>query len=149
MGILCQYVVDKTGDYPNPPFPSVRMAQLFYEFLGRYNEWKILRRQEAIGMFIVLLSGVLALIVPWLFPKVGVSVSFILLILFYFAARKYMGLNEQVSHLYVNVLVLHHHLIGKLEVGFCDHREPCRCVEDFRRYVLKKYDISLDIGSLR
>ena len=149
MGVLCQYVVDKTVESANPPFPSVRMAQLFYEFLGRYNEWKLVRRQETIGMCIVFLFGLLALILPWLFPNSGISLSVVLLILFYFATRHYIQLNEQVSHLYVNVHILHHHLIGKLEVGFCDHREPCQCVEDFRGYVLKKYDISLDIGSLR
>lgn len=149
MGTLCQYVVDKTVEGPNPPFPSARIAQLFYEFLGRYNEWKLVRRQETIGIFTVFLFGLLALILPWLYPEIGISVSILMLILLFFAVRHYIKLNEKVSHLYVNVHILHHHLIGKLEVGFCDHREPCQCVEEFRGYVLKKYDISLDIGSLR
>ncbi|MCB8817720.1 hypothetical protein [Desulfosporosinus shakirovi] len=149
MGTLCQYVVDKTVEGPNPPFPSARMAQLFYEFLGRYNEWKLVRRQETIGISAVLLFGLLALILPWLYPEIGISVSILMLILLFFTVRHYIKLNEKVSHLYVNVHILHHHLIGKLEVGFCDHREPCQCVEEFRGYVLKKYDISLDIGYLR
>jgi len=149
VGTLCQYVVDKTVEGPNPPFPSARIAQLFYEFLGRYNEWKLVRRQETIGIFTVFLFGLLALILPWLYPEIGISVSILMLILLFFAVRHYIKLNEKVSHLYVNVHILHHHLIGKLEVGFCDHREPCQCVEEFRGYVLKKYDISLDIGSLR
>jgi len=149
VGTLCQYVVDKTVEGPNPPFPSARMAKLFYEFLGRYNEWKLVRRQETIGLFVVFLFGLLALILPWLYPEIGISVSILMLILLFFAVRHYIKLNEKVSHLYVNVHILHHHLIGKLEVGFCDHRDPCQCVEEFRGYVLKKYDISLDIGSLR
>ncbi|MDO0821558.1 hypothetical protein [Desulfosporosinus nitroreducens] len=149
MGTLCQYVVDKTVEGLNPPFPSARMAKLFYEFLGRYNEWKLVRRQETIGLFVVFLFALLALILPWLYPEIGISVSILTLILLFFAVKHYIKLNEKVSHLYVNVHILHHHLIGKLEVGFCDHRDPCQCVEEFRGYVLKKYDISLDIGSLR
>jgi len=143
VGILCQYVVDKTGESPNPPFPSARMAQLFYEFLGRYNDWKLARRQETIGLIIVLVLGLLALIIPWVFPNNRMTVSFAMLTLFYFATRKYIELNEQASHLYVNVNILYHHFIGKLEVGFCDHREPCQCAENFRGYV------PFDTGSLR
>jgi len=149
VGTLCQHVVDKTVEGPNPPFPSARMAQLFYEFLGRYNEWKLVRRQETIGIFAVFLFGLLALILPWLYPEIGISVSILMLILLFFAVRHYIKLNEKVSHLYVNVHILHHHLIGKLEVGFCDHQEHCTCVEDFRKYVLKNYKISFDTEFIR
>jgi len=149
VGVLCQYVVDKTVESSNPPFPSVRMAQLFFEFLGRYNEWQLARRQENIVMIIVLLLGISALIIPWLFPKVGIAASIVMLILFYFTTKHYLELNERVSHLYVNVHILHHHLIGKLEVGFCDHQERCNCVANFRRYVLKNYNISFDTGFIR
>ncbi|AFQ44628.1 hypothetical protein Desmer_2717 [Desulfosporosinus meridiei DSM 13257] len=146
MGVLYHYVVDSNIERSTPPFPSVRMAQLFYEFLRRYNEWKYIRRQETIGMFVVLTLGFLALTMPWLFPKVGIVMSLAMFILFYFAARHYIKLNEQVCHLYVNVHILHHHLTGKLEVGFCDHRGTCQCAEDFRVYVLKKYNICFDDG---
>jgi len=146
VGVLCQYVVDKTVESPNPPFPSIRMAQLFYEFLSRYNEWKLARRQETIGTIILLMLGLLALIIPWVFPKVGMSVIIAMFFLFYLTTKHYIELIERVNHLYVNVHILHHHLVGKLEVGFCDHQEPCQCVEDFRRYVLKNYDISFDTG---
>lgn len=149
MGVLCQYVGDKTVESPNPPFPSVRMAQLFFEFLGRYNEWKLARRQENVGMIIVCTLGLMALIIPWLFPKAGIAVSIVLLILFYFSTKHYLELNERVSHLYVNVHILHHHLTGKLEVGFCDHQEPCNCVDNFRRYVLTNYNISFDTGFIQ
>lgn len=149
VGVLCQYVIDKSGESPNPPFPSVRMAQLFNEFLGRYNEWKLAKRQEKIAMTIVLLLGSIALIIPWLFPKMGLTVNIGLLILFYFTTKHYLALNERVSHLYVNVYILHHHFIGKLEVGFCDHQQPCQCVEDFRRYALKNYNISFETGFIK
>lgn len=144
VGVLCQYVVDKTGANSNPPFPSVRMAQLFYEFLARYNEWKLTRRQVTNGMILVFMLGLLALIIPCLFPKVGMPMSIAMLILFYFATRHYIKVYERVNHLYVNVNILHHHLMGKLEVGFCDHKEPCHCVENFCTYVLKNYNISFD-----
>jgi len=149
VGVLCRYVVDETVESPNPPFPSERMAQLFFEFLRRYNEWKMAGREENMGMIIVLTLGLSALITPWLFPKMGVAVSIVILILFYFSTKHYLELNERVSHLYVNVHILHHHLIGKLEVGFCDHQEPCNCVENFRRYVLKNYNISFDTVFIR
>ena len=148
MGILCQPVL-KTIEHQNLPVPSVRMAQLFYEFLGRYNEWKIAKLQETIGMLILLLLGLCILFLPWFLPGRGLIMSMVMLVFFYFATRHYLEVNERVSHLYVNVYILHHHLIGKLEVGFCDHSEPCHCVENFRRYVVKKYSISLYNGSLR
>ena len=75
--------------------------------------------------------------------------SMVMLVSFYFATGHYLEVSERVNHLYVNVHILHHHLIGKLEVGFCDHSEPCDCVENFRRYVVKKYSISLYNSSLR
>ncbi|AET68947.1 hypothetical protein Desor_3457 [Desulfosporosinus orientis DSM 765] len=148
MGV-CHYAVEKTVVNTVLPFPSVRMAKLFFEFLGRYREWKFARRQELVGMIIVILLGLLAVGIPWLFPKAGITVSIILLIFFYFAARQYIRLNERASHLYVNVHILHHHLLGKLEVGFCDHQEPCRCAEEFRDYALKRYHISFDSNTIK
>lgn len=148
MGVLCKPVL-KTAEHQNLPVPSVRMAQLFYEFLGRYNEWKIAKRQEKIGILILLWLVFFSLFLPWFLPGSGLIMSLVLLILFFFATRHYLEVSERVSHLYVNVRVLHHHLIGKLEVGFCDHSEPCHCVENFRCYVVKKYCITLHNGLLR
>lgn len=149
MGVLCQPLLGTTTGQSNLPVPSMRMAQLFYEFLGRYNEWKMAKRQETIGKIAILFLGLCTLFIPWFFPDSGIAISFVVLVLFYYATQRYLEINERVSHLYVNVHILHHHLIGKLEVGFCDHHEPCHCVEDFRDYVLRKYSISLDNGSLR
>ncbi len=127
----------------------MRMAKLFYEFLGRYKEWRIAKLHQTIGLIVVLVLGLLALLIPWIMTNNGVVLSSAVLVLFYIATRYYLKLNERVSHLYVNVHILHHHLIGKIEVGFCDHHEHCHCVENFRCYVLKKYGIILDNTSLR
>ena len=142
MGILCQPVL-KTIRYQDLPVPSVRMAQLFYEFLDRYNEWKIAILQETAGMFILIFLGLSSLFLPWILPGRGLIMSIVLLVPFYFATHHYLEVTKRVSHLYVNVHVLHHHLMGKLEVGFCNHLDSCHCVENFQRYVEEKYGISL------
>lgn len=139
----------KTTEHQSLPVPSDRMAQLFSEFLGRYNEWKIAKLKETIWMMILLWLGLCILFLPWFLPGSGLIMSLIILVFFIFATNHYIELSERVSHLYVNVHILHHHLIGKLEVGFCNHAEPCHCVENFRRYVVKKYNISLYNGLLR
>ena len=149
MGILCQRVLNKTVRHAELPVPSVRMALLFYEFLSRYKEWKYARLQETVGKLIVLFLGLTILSIPWSWPNIRLIRSCVVLVLFYLAICYYLKVNERVSHLYVNVHILHHHLIGKLEVGFCNHSEPCHCVENFRCYVLKNYNISLDKSSLR
>jgi len=77
-------------------------------------------------------------------PSVRMAqLSSITLVLLYFTIRHYLAMSVRANHLYVNVHILHHHLVGKLEVGFCDHLEPCHCVENFCSYVLKNYKISL------
>lgn len=118
------------------------MGQLFYEFLGRYNEWKTAKIQETIWMLILLFLGLGIFLLPWFMLGKGLIMSIVMLVLFFFASHHYLELNAQVSHLYVNVHILYHHLTGKLEVGFCDHLEPCQCAENFRRYVIKNYNIS-------
>jgi hypothetical protein len=148
VGILYQPVLKTKGNL-NLPVPSVRMAKLFYEFLGRYNEWKIAKLQEAIELFFLLFLGLCIVFLPWFLPGRGLIISMVILVFFYFATRHYLIINERANHLYVNVYILHHHLVGKLEVGFCDHSESCYCVENFRRYVAKKYRISLYNRSLR
>lgn len=139
----------KTGKSLDQAFPSVRMAHLFYEFLSRYQDWRLAKLQVMIGTIMIICLGFFALLIPWYLPRIGVAGSIGLIILFYFAIRYYLELNERVSHLYVNVHILHHHLCGKLEVGFCNHLEPCQCAEEFRGYVLENYRIILDSGSLR
>lgn len=148
MEILCQPVL-KTIRNRNNPVPSRRMSQLLDEFLGRYNELKIAQRQQTIGSFILIYFGLRSLSLLWLMPGRRFMMIMVMFAFFYLATRHYIETTKRVNHLYVNVHILHHHLIGKLEVGFCDHSAPCQCVENFRRYVLKKYGITLDKGPLR
>ncbi|WP_141694266.1 hypothetical protein [Desulfosporosinus sp. BG] len=149
VGILCHPVLNKTASLVELPAPSVRMALLFYEFLGRYKEWKNAKLQETIAIIVIFLLGLGSLLIPWFLPGIRIIIIIAMIVLFYFATRYYLLVSERVNHLYVNVHILHHHLIGKLEVGFCDHTEQCHCVENFCCYVLKNYNISLYKGTLR
>ena len=149
MGMLCYPVLCKTVENSNLPVPSARMGRLFNEFLSRYNEWKLAKFQATIGILIVIFLGLCSLFIPCFLPDIGGPMSFSVFVLFFFAVRYYLEVNERVSHSYVNVYILYHHLLGKLEVGFCDHNEPCQCVDNFRCYVLKNYNVSLSKGSLR
>ena len=148
MGILGQFALSEMVGTPNPPFPSVRMAKLFYEYLGRYYELKTAKLHETFWMMIALCLGLFSLFIPLFLPGIWITMSLVVLGLFYFVMRHYIEVSERVNHLHVNVHILHHHLIGKLEVGFCDHVEPCQCVENFCSYVFRQYSISLDKGSL-
>lgn len=144
MGVLSHFALRDMVGSPRPPFPSARMAELFYEFLGRYNEWKAAKSQEMIWMIISLSLFFLSLFIPLVLPRIWKILSLAVLALFCFVIRQYLELNRRVNHLQVNVHILHHHLMGKLEVGFCDHSEPCQCAKKFRNYVLRSYGISLD-----
>lgn len=150
MGVLSHSLYGKTKalENQNPPFPSLRMAKLFYEFLSRYKEWKIAKLKELISLHIVLILGLCAFILPWVIPNTGIIASLAVFIPFCCMTSYYLKVNKLVCHLYVNVHILHHHLIGKLEVGFCEHNELCHCAENFRYYVLKHYGISLDNRTL-
>ena len=148
MEILCQPVLNTIGNW-DLPVPSVRMAQLFYEFLGRYKEWKIAQRHRTIGRLILLYLGFSSLLLFCFLPGGRVIMMMVMSMLFYFATRHYLEVNERLNHVYVNVHILHHHIIGKLEVGFCDHSEPCQCVDNFRHYALTKHGISFSNGSFR
>lgn len=132
-----------TIEHQKLPVHSERMAKLFFEFLRRYNEWETAKFQEALWMLILLFLGFCILFFPLFLHGRGLIISIIMLIFFCFAAFHYLKLNRWVCHLAVNVNILHHHLIGKLEVGFCNHSNTCNCVEDFLRYVITEYNISL------
>lgn len=149
MGVLGHCVLSEIVGRPNPPFPSVRMAGLFYEFLGRYKEWKMAKHQEVGWMIVALCLGLFSLFIPMFMPKIWTIMSLVVIVLFYFVMRHYLELYKRVYHLQVNVHILHHHLMGKLEVGFCDHTEPCQCAEKFCNYVLNHYGIALDKESLK
>lgn len=131
----------------NLPVPSWRMGRLFYEFLGRYQAWQAAKRQEMLWIIILIFLGAGILLLPYLLADRGFVLSVGLFAAFYFAALRCLKIKERVNHLYVNVNILYHHLVGKLEVGFCEHTGPCRCVENFRRFVAEEYHISLVNGS--
>lgn len=144
MGELCTTVLGKTFENQNTQFSSAKIFPLFVEFLGRYKELKAAKFQKHIAMVMVVLPGVGAITIPGLLPNLGFVISIPLLLLFYLATRRYLEISERMRHLTVNVYILHHHLIGKLEVGFCGHAQPCHCGDDFRRHILEKYGICLN-----
>ena len=125
------------------PVLALPMALLFKEFLRRYEELRLAKRREAFWFAGAVGVGLFALSLPWLFPKTGVFLGGICLIWLYYFLRKYIRMNAVVNHINVNVHILHHHLLGKLEVGFCYHSKPCSCAENFRSYVWDTYHISL------
>ncbi|MGC7872438.1 hypothetical protein ACPUYX_13025 [Desulfosporosinus sp. SYSU MS00001] len=144
MGIYDLFILPKTTGPIDLPVTSARIAELFSEFLRRYYEWKSAQLKEMIIILLLLIVGGSILSIPWLLPNFGMTLSLCLLLSFYIAVKCYIAINRKVSHLYVNVHVLQHHLVGKVEVGFCDHREPCHCAEEFMDYVLRTYNISLN-----
>ena len=140
MGLFCRPV---TIEHKKLPVHSVQTAKLFFEFLRRYNEWKTAKFQETLWMLILLILGFCILFFPLFLPGRGLTISIIMLIFFSIAMHHYVKVNKRVRHISVNVNILHHHLIGKLEVGFCNHSNNCHCVENFLRYVMAEYNIYL------
>lgn len=120
-------------------FPPM-MIQLFEEYLKRWQELRSAKKQETLWLILLTLSGALALLIPWLpgYPW-GTAAGFVLALLVFL---RYRRVSSRVYHRFVNFNVVHHHLLGKLEVGFCDHVGPCQCVNDFRRHVWQEYHIS-------
>jgi len=130
------------------PVKSQRVALLFYEFLRRHRELADAERKETIWLSLAIILGIASVMVPLADPDGG-WVGVAGLGAFLAVLRQYVRYNTAVNHLYVNVQILHHHLLGKLEVGFCEHAgEPCACAEEFRRYVWQTYRISLYGGPL-
>lgn len=126
--------------------PNIEL--LFQEFMRRYRELQAAKRLETLWFASAVLLGVAVVCLPWVFPDKGLVSAGAVLIFLYITVRKYMRQTELVNHLSVNVHILHHHLLGKLEVGFCTHTSTCNCAEEFRQYVWHNYRISLYGGSL-
>ncbi|MDI6813680.1 MAG: hypothetical protein QMC95_12965 [Desulfitobacteriaceae bacterium] len=121
-------------------FPPV-IVRLFEEYLRRWEELRRARKREALWLILLTLTGALALFVPWLPGHLWGSIGGFGLALAVF--YRYRRVSSQVYHSLVNLNVLHHHLLGKLEVGFCNHVGPCECADEFRHHVWRKYHISL------
>lgn len=122
-------------------FIPVHIRGLFYEYLKRYQDLEHLRRRETNWLILVLFLGFVSLTnLVYLNSTIIAFSSFILFSLF---LKHYITLKKSVNHAYVNAHILHHHLLGKLEVGFCDHETHCQCVDQFKKFVWNKYRISL------
>ncbi len=133
---------DQDG-YGYLPGASPRMWSLFREFLRRYRDLQRAQRRETFWLLVVIGLGMLVVFLPVPGHHNGVVLSLVCVGLLLLAARRYQAASRMVRHLGVNVHILYHHLLGKLEVGFCDHQVPCHCAEEFRCYVWKTYHISL------
>lgn len=120
------------------------MRGVLREFLRRYSELQRLRHREVAWMMMVILLGFLSL---WgmMFPtyqEILFWINSLLLVGFLLALKQYISVRRVSQHVYINVHILYHHLLGKLEVGFCEHESPCQCAEAFRKYIWKRYGIS-------
>lgn len=143
MGILVQKLSTKGRETANYTFVPVHIRGLLNEFLRRYSELQKLRQREMSWLILVLLLGLLSLTSLMFLPTTPLFVSLCLLFAFFFILRQYLIVRNTSSHVYVNVHILHHHLLGKLDVGFCEHDSACQCAENFRKYVWSEYRVSL------
>lgn len=143
MGVFCQPINGYVPlQYPDLPYASPSVARLFFEFLNRLKELRKVRLKEKIWLIFSVLSALLTIFSLNLSSFFLAFLVFFLLLL-YISFKKYLYFNEKANHLYINVHILHHHLIGKLEVGFCEHEAGCSCANNFRAYVWENYRISL------
>lgn len=142
MGVIIQPLYTQQFDKKGMPSVSPRINSLFAEFLSRYEEWQSFHKRELWWLTLVMLFGSVSL-ACMTYSFYSRSASLINLGLFIIALRNYLKIRQSTNHLYVNVHILHHHLLGKLDVGFCDHRSPCQCADQFKKYVWETYRISL------
>lgn len=108
----------------------------------RYREWQFYQKRELGWLTVTMTLGLVSL-ATWMYVPLAGGVNFTLLLLFIGALRRYLSVRKRVNHLYINVHILHHHLMGKLDVGFCEHQGVCQCAEQFKKYVWEHYRISL------
>lgn len=125
--------------------PSRRVELVFNEFLRRYEELRRLKKKEVLWFSVLGGEGLLLFLAPVYKISPDFSLAFVSVVscLFIYALIRYFNANRQVEHLKVNVAILRHHLVGLMEVGFCEHPWPCSCAEKFRQDVWNRYHISL------
>jgi hypothetical protein len=143
MGIFAQRLTSQRWETGDSALVPAHIRGLLNELLARYSEWQKIRRREASWLICVVILGFLCLTVSMLSFKTPIFVTLGLLAAFVVVLRKYLLVRKISTHTYVNVHILHHHLLGKLEVGFCQHDSACQCAENFRKHVWRKYRISL------
>lgn len=143
MGVAAQQLFTKGRDTAEGIYVPVHIRRLLDEFSRRYDELRQIRRREMTWFILVLSFGFLGLTSLMLFSSTPILLTFCLLLAFFVTLAHYLRVKEASYHAYVNVHILHHHLLGKLEVGLCEHETVCQCAENVRKYMWKKYKISL------
>lgn len=141
MGVIIQTCDIQKVKQEGMPAISPQMDRLFTEFLVRYRELQSYQKRELGWLTAIMILG-LASLATWMYLPFAWGVNLTLLLLFLGVLRRYLSVRKAVNHLYINVHILHHHLLGKLDVGFCDHQGTCQCAEKFKKYVWKYYRIS-------
>ncbi len=144
MGVVAQQLSTKGRDTAEGINVPVHIRGLLDEFSRRYDELRQIRRREMSWFILVLSLGFLDLTSLMLFSSTPLLLMFCLLLAFFITLRQYLRVKEASNHAYVNVHILHHHLLGKLEVGLCEHETVCQCAENVRKYMWKKYKIALN-----
>lgn|SRR5690554_6276907 len=140
MGVYAQHMAARKSELVEGKVIPIHLQGLVREFLRRYDELQNLRKKELSWMIFLTLVGCLSL---WGFVLVNSPFFYIMALLgFGLVLRQYLSIRKECHRVYVNVHILYHHLLGKLEVGFCKHLTPCQCVEDFKRYFWRTYGIS-------
>lgn len=139
IGLSVKYLPQQDPELPCP----TDIKKLFYEFMYRYEALRAAKRQQLLWLLLAVVLGPTLLLLPWFVPNRQIWLSLLILGLFNLAIHQYFQSKSLVRHAYVNAHILHHHLVGRIEVGFCLHGKPCTCAEDFRHYVWQKYRISL------
>lgn len=147
MGVIIQPLSTPSFNQDRALELSLEMERLFSEFLGRYQEWQSYQKRE-LGWFMAAMVLGLGTLTLWMESTQSWAVNAIVLLAFIAVLNYYLKIRQLVNHTYVNVHILHHHLLGKLDVGFCHHQSPCQCSEQFKNYVWKHYKISLYGDSL-
>lgn len=143
MGVLVQQLPAKGRDTADTTLVPVHIRGLLNEFFRRYDELQKLRQRELIWFILVLSFGFLCLTSLMFFSKPLLFFTLCLLFAFVLTLRQYLIVRNKSTHVYINVHILHHHLLGKLEVGLCEHDSACQCAENVKKYVWKKYRVSL------
>lgn len=144
MGVFVHQVPTRALNYAESHSVPQHMRGVLREFIRRYTELQRLRHKEVGWMMIVILLGFLSL---WgmmfsIYQELSFWINSLFFVGFVLTLMQYLKIRRISQHVYVNVHILYHHLLGKLEVGFCEHESPCQCAEAFRKYIWKRYGIS-------
>jgi hypothetical protein len=142
MGVAAQQLSTKGRDTAEGIYVPVHIRRLLDEFSRRYDELRQIRRREMTWFILVLFLGFLDL-TSLMLSSTPILLTFCSLLAFFATLAQYLRVKEASNHAYVNVHILHHHLLGKLEVGLCEHDTVCQCTENVKKYMWIKYKISL------